>query len=454
MTYQPIKAAIQCIVFLAILWGCDAAQEDISGNPAFRLTYSLDTVKFDTLLTGRASVTKRFKVYNRNKRAVSLDEISLGTGDNSPYLLYVNGIEGKSFTDKVIYGRDSMLVLVEVDIDPQDEDTPYLIKDKVNFGYNGNLDTLGLVAWGQDAIYLDGKTLDCNTVWTKGKPYVLYDTIQVTEGCTLAVEAGARIFIDNNSALEINGTLSMTGSADDRIIVRNTRFDEDYLEQPGQWDAIFFSKTSTDNIIDHAIIRNGDVGLWMVDGDGGQNQLTINNTSIGNMSTAGILSNTAKLSMTNVEVFNCADDLLKVTGEGQATIDHCSFSNESYSFARSEPSLKFTNETNKAALTLSITHSIIWGDLREELLIESVQSAEIKNNIIRSNNKDWSASNLLSQEFNYPNFLTIDKVHELKLDNTSVAIDKALESMLATDITGASRDDKPDLGAHEFIPKE
>ncbi|NJO89523.1 MAG: hypothetical protein HC831_11675, partial [Chloroflexia bacterium] len=61
----------------------------------------------------------------------------IGRGMSSPYKMYVNGIESIQLRDIGILGNDSILILVEVFIDPQNENSPYLVNDSIVFETNG-----------------------------------------------------------------------------------------------------------------------------------------------------------------------------------------------------------------------------------------------------------------------------------------------------------------------------
>jgi len=441
-----------CISIIAAIISCDDPAEDISNNSSLKLSYSQDTVKFDTILSSVRSITQWFKIYNRNKNALEIDDISLSLGNNSDYNIFVNGQEGKSFQNKTVYGKDSMLILVTVFVNPMDEDLAYLVKDQVNVSYNGNQDNVKLVTWGQDAIFLNNETITCNTTWKKGKPYVLDDTVVIAKDCSLTIEAGTRVYIDNNSALEVNGTLIIEGTAKDKVEIRNTRFDEAFKEAPGQWNAIFFTESSIGNTIDHAEIRNGSVGLNLETTADPNFELSISNTSIGHMSIAGIRSFGADIEMLNVEVFRCQSELLGIFEGGMVRIDHCTFSNEPSNFSRSQPSVIFSDEGDDARnLNVSITNSIVWGDSREELEIELTRGGSVKsvmNNIIKSAEMELEANNDLSQTQNYPKF-RLPVRFNYQIDSLSPARNKAPDSKVEFDLIGIMRDEMPDLGAYE-----
>ena len=58
------------------------------------LTFSVDTIVFDTVFTTVGSTTKQFKIYNPSSKSIQIDEIELMGGDQSPFRLNVDGEKG------------------------------------------------------------------------------------------------------------------------------------------------------------------------------------------------------------------------------------------------------------------------------------------------------------------------------------------------------------------------
>ncbi len=215
------------VLFLGFLAACKPQEESITFESDAFLRFSTDTVFFDTVFTQISTeirnVTKRFRVYNDNDNAVRVSEISLTGGNNSAYTLFVNGRPGSSFADTRILGGDSILVLVEVSIDPQDASLPFVVEDQVNFNTNGNQQDVKLVSWGQDANFLRDSVLACNTRFTADKPYVIYNSILVDTLCNLTIDPGAQIFSHNGSFIFIRGSIDVQGSAKDKVLFSNDR---------------------------------------------------------------------------------------------------------------------------------------------------------------------------------------------------------------------------------------
>jgi hypothetical protein len=172
---------------------CQPDEEKIIDDPSIQLSFSEDTILFDTVFTTIGSITKRFKIYNDRGNAVRVRSIYLGQGINSPYTITVNGLEGKSFDEQIIFGKDSMLVLVKVLIDPSTLNMPFIVEDSVVFETAGYPQNVKLLAWGQNANFLNDSIIACNTTWNKDLPYVILNSALVDVNCTLTIESGSAI---------------------------------------------------------------------------------------------------------------------------------------------------------------------------------------------------------------------------------------------------------------------
>jgi hypothetical protein len=141
------------LVVVVAAVSCVPEQEQITFDTTAKLRFSADSITFDTVFTNLGSVTQRLKVFNDSKNAVRITDIAISE-NNSPFTITVNGQVGTSFQETRLLGEDSLLILVEVFIDPRDEDLPFLVTDQINFETNGNLQDVDLVAYGRMRFFL------------------------------------------------------------------------------------------------------------------------------------------------------------------------------------------------------------------------------------------------------------------------------------------------------------
>ena len=199
------------ILFLG--FGSSCRKDELTENPSDKLSFSTDSVYFDTVFTTLSSVTKRFRVYNPNNKRIKISSIRLASGSSSLFRINVDGVPGTSITDVEIDAGDSIFVFAEVTIDPNNELNPFVVSDSILFETNGNEQKVLLVAYGRNAdFYRPDQFLgngfppfsilpNANTVWTNERPKVIIGYLVVDSAQTLTIEAGTQVYLYNNSGL-------------------------------------------------------------------------------------------------------------------------------------------------------------------------------------------------------------------------------------------------------------
>ena len=446
--------------FLAISLGCKPDDEEISTESGIALNFSADTILFDTLFTTLGSTSRRLIVANKNESAINISSIALGGGSNSPYSLIIQGQKGKSYEDQLVFGGDSLLILVEVTVDPNDEDLPFLVRDSIQFLTNGTPQDVKLLAWGQDANFLNDSILACNTVWTADRPYVLTNSVLVDSLCVLRIEKGTRIFSGTSSFIFVLGTLVVEGDIDSRVTFTNDRLEPSFENAPGQWGGIIFLEGSKDNMIDFATIRNAEVGLRVGTPDNDTiPDLVLTNTIVENMLTTGILGFNSDIFASNVLVNNCGEFVVGNFAGGHYTYHHCTFANFPFFFLRQNPAVVFTDNlllADNSVLTtdmhVNLFNSIIWGTEQEEVLLNNEGGSQFlftaAFNLVKSGLSDLNINgNILNQD---PNFKD-PELYNYRLDTLSPAKDSGTDLMIELDLDGTMRDAQPDIGAYERV---
>ena len=445
------KKILWSLLFLcvfAIMHSCKPKDSIVKYDSNVQLRFSEDTVQFDTILTSVSSITKRFWVYNDSKNAIEITSIGLGSLDNSDYTLYVDGKQTETVTNKVLYGQDSLLVLVEVEIDPMDQSKPFLSKDSVVFVTNDNSQNVKLLAYGQDAEYLQGDFDACDVTLQNDKPYIIIDSLYVPESCSLTIEKGCKFYFNKGAKLIIDGSLLVKGEKDSIVrFTSDSYFSDQIIPEFGYWEGIFFGENSEGNRMSWFQVYNSRTaisyeGSSLVDS---VFDIEIDHAIVLNSFDDGLQFKSVDALVTNSLIAGSIDQNVDINDGGNYVFYHSTISNDATTDFNSDSSVVIQN--GDGLTNVRFENSIIWGDQREEIKIENGVNFVFSNNLLNTNIADLKSGNTIDEDPNFQSVVNFD----YSLDSTSSAIDVGVILLpTETDLSGELRDDKPDLGAYEF----
>ena len=462
------------ILCLCVLSSCYDREKFTTSSDA-ELSFSVDTLKFDTIFSTIGSATRHFLIYNRNKEAVRTSV----SAQSKYFRLNIDGVATNTLNNLEIRGKDSAYVFVEVTIDPQNSDAPVLVLDSIEFMTNGNVQNVKLQAFGQDVnLYTD--SIIGNEHWTCEKPYLIKKSVVVDSANVLNIDAGTKIYFGSNSSLIVKGQLHVNGTAEQPVVFQSDRLEKYYENKPGQWGAsyridgelsylgnIHFFEGSSGNTIDYAIIKNGTKGIQINSHVGDELTLKLSNSIIENMAIAGIYAQTANLLVYNTVVANCGYYTAALLQGGNYEFVHTTLANYG---SHTSPSVFFNNyyivdgETFASNFNAHFVNSIICGSLFEELFVNKLNTdtTEFKyqfDNCMLKVSKRFDVNdttiyhNVITDNQSLPRFVNVAD-GDYHLDTLSAAKDcgkflNIIEYQL--DLDGNRRDSLPDLGAYERI---
>lgn len=453
---KHLLVAILPLLLLLSLFSCEPRDEVITSDPTAVLEFSGDTVLFDTVFVSRGSITRRLKVYNRNAKAVRISEITLAGAAASPYQLTINGVQSPLANNVELRGGDSLYVLVKVNINPTDENQPFLVADSILFQTNGQQQNVKLLAYGQNA-YFHRKGAIGTTVWENDKPHVLLDSVLVQEGATLTIRKGSHIYGSNKAVLLVNGRLLVEGTPEERVIFSGYRREEDYQTAPGQWEGIRILTKSGDNQIRYADIRNTLYGLRI--GNPGKSGTLVEGCVVAHAFLDGIVAFTSDVKVLNTLIYNCGQYGFGGLGGGNYEVLYSTIVSYNNRLVRETPLFVVTDfipgtEIENQATSLRLTNSIVYSDshaMEDEVLISPLSAAtEISHNLLQTSvyiPDLQDSDNKLNIE---PKFKEPAKF-DFSLDTLSPASGAAQYlPNLPSDLKGQARSTtQPDMGALE-----
>lgn len=464
---------------LSTFTGCNPHGYDDSA----KLEFSTDTLMFDTVFTTVGSITRSFTVYNPSVDPVKLD-IYLAGGDHSYYSINVDGTAGCEFRGVEIAPHDSIFVFVKVNINPTNQDLPYLVTDSVMFCNESRRQAVQLVAFGQDAHFIvpdhNNGSMPYKIVahahedihWTNDKPWVIYGWAVVDSLGKLTIDPGTRVYVHKGGGIWVfrYGNINVNGTADQPVVIRGDRLEHFYDTDYAQWDRILINEGSSDNVINHAVITNASIGLEVsaLEEYLG-NKTTVNNTVIQNNYNFGVLGWAANLEMNNCQVSNNGQySILMQIGDYK--LNHVTVANYySGTPARKTPAVMLSNyykttQVNAAGeyenvymigdANLECNNCIFYGNNdKNEFGISKLDDAsltyQLRNCLVKRENFDEHFINCLNLD---PKFVS-NYGQDYNLQENSPAIDAGLNGLgITTDILGRMRNGNPDLGAFEYYP--
>ena len=481
-----VKGLIILSIFIfqisIFLTGCK--EYTVSDDPTLQLTFSCDTVSFDTVFTAQGSATTRLMVYNRNANALEIDRIWLTDGRS--FRVNVDGeADMNRLTNLQIHGGDSMYVFIRVEIDPLNSNTPLLVNDQLHFHLTtGTTQEVELEAYGQNVTRLCKKGLQVVKSYTFSDtlPYLILDTF-VVDG-PLTIQAGSHIYMHRNACIFAQGDVDAQGTLDAPIVIRGDRLDRlfdsvPYLYAGGGWNGIFLlSEQPHTYRFSYVDILSGNIGLYCSSTcTDPLPQLTMDGCRIHNHTLYGLVLNHVDATVTNTEISNCASYCVYCSG-GKHEFIHSTISSyfgftniRIQSVSKEEVSAVYIDNLSKTApLThTSFYNSIITGYLPNQLVVatpfDNFYPGVFKGNYLKTdtlrmphatNNVYWQTTDttdvFVNDFYKYKEYVYYD----FRLDSLSPAIgigDSLVALPYPLDRNGVSRANIiPDAGCYQHQP--
>lgn len=468
---KNIFAIIMAVLAISIH---SCIEDDFTTSPNDVLEFSTDTLSFDTVFTGEATATKRFLVYNRHKKQLNIEHISIeGSAQGARFYMNVDGRSGESFSNIEVRGEDSIYIFVEAKVETNSQDLPFDIFDKLNFVTNGVQQTITLHAAGQNVNTIKDLHITENTVLDDAKPYRVMDSIVVEEGATLTIPAGKTIYFHDKAQMKVRGTLIARGEQGKTITFRADRLDKVAGSIPfdlmsGQWGGITFGEKSFENELAYVYLNGSSFGIT-ADSCGvlDKRKLYLFNSIIHNSASTNLKAAYSWIDADGCEFSDSRDGVVDLTG-GQYAFNNCTFANYYLFDAIMSPILTLSGVMademtgKKPLMSANFNNCIIYGNAADITHGDLTGSkVKLRNCLLQANGED-DANFINCIWGGDPLFYTVreDYIFDYRLKNESDAIgagDKSLcPDYMRYDYYGNDRfaSGKLDLGAYVWIEQK
>ena len=456
-------------------------------NTTSGISFSTDTLTFDTLFSTLGSTTRFFTIKNTLKQPVKISSIKLAGGSASSYRINVDGDAGTAFTDVEIPAKDSIYVFVEVTINPNAASLPFIVEDSVQVLTNGIAQQVQLNAYGQNAHFFNGDSIETNTIWNDDLPYVILNFLQIKQGASLTINAGCDVYFGGGAAMLVEGNLNVLGTDTSHMVTfRGVRLDKDvadraYDDFPGQYSGLFFLRGSNGNL-EYLNMRNSlygiNVGNIKTSDDPAANLAALQSMSIGNAPEVsiknsriynhafyGLFGFLGKIYAENTLVYNCGKNLVGLYDGGQYQFINCTFYARSSAYiSHSKEPAFYINDYFKLdeinylfadAASAEFENCILYGTLEEEIVEDDLSDNPLDINLslqkcVVKTQPPLNTAVFVDCKNEDPQFKDVFK-NDFNLKATSPCRNFSTSGFPAIDIAGFSRSNNPtDCGAYLF----
>lgn len=393
-------------------------------------------------------------------------------GNSSAYKINVDGFSGPEVNNLELEANDSLYVFVQVHINQNTNNLPFIVRDSIQLTYNGKSRLVQLEAWGQNAHFFRNKIISVDEIWNNDLPYVILGSLNIEANKTLTINKGCRIYLHADAPILVNGTLLVNGLKDtaDRVYFRGDRLDLPYNNFPAAWPGIYFLTTSINNVLNYAVINNAYQAIGVQDPSSNANpKVSLNECIIDNAYDAGIIAINSSIRARNCLISNCGKNVVLVKG-GDYQFVHCTVVSYSNNFIlHREPVLFVSNFIRvndipvSANLNALFRNCIFWGahgTVDDEVVVlkngNTVFNVTFDHNLWKVQNVPANITSVQMINNQDPLFDSLNfsrRFYDFRLKANSPAINKGVISVVATDLDGKMRPlpfgTNPDLGCFE-----
>ena len=321
---------------MAVLIAACSDYESFSNNPSFRLSFSADTIAFDTLVSTIPSSTKTLYAFNHNGDGMRISTIQLEGGATSHFRVNVDGrfLEEGVWKDFEVLRHDSLIIRIEMTPPEAGSNEPLYFTDKLHFLLeNGATQTVVLTGGSIDAyIQKGGMIIESDETLLTDKPYVIYDSLVVKPQATLTLSEGTILMFHDKAALHIYGKLLVRGSIEKPVVLRGDRLDHmfDYLRYdntPSRWEGVIIHRGSYGNELYQCDLHSSLFGIICEDTeevkpDETKPSVTLDCCILHNIGGDGLQLNNCVSKVTNTQISNTLGHTVYIYG-GTHTFVYC-----------------------------------------------------------------------------------------------------------------------------------
>lgn len=382
------------LVFAAFILINSCRKDEFYNGEGSILTFSEDTLTFDTVFTTVGSVTRQIRVNNTSNQSLLLSINLKNLNGLNTFRINVDGVSGTSFKDVQIPPNDYIYIFAEATVDLGNVNNPFVIEDIIEYTYNSVAQKSYLQAWGQDAYFHYGEIVRSDdVVWLNDKPHVVirnstFPGYAIDSFSSLTVEPGCDIYIMQGAGIYIEGELIIGEETNSEIVnfqsgrIEALQNGTDFNDKPGLWNGITIFSGGKAEIYNTVINQ----AIWGIQGRHFSSDIhvLIDNTSrpdilldkviVKNSSLNALISINSKVKATNSIFYASGNNTVAIALGGEVEFDNCTMFNNGVSGSDDVETLilsNFVQTSSGSGLNhlnnATFTNCIIFGNAEEQI---------------------------------------------------------------------------------------
>ena len=181
------------ILTIAVFLAACSDNDSFTTSPSARLTFSVDTVKMDTIFSSVGSSTYSFWVYNYAGDGIRISNVRLKKGNQTGFRVNVDGSYldnslGSVASDLEVRKGDSIRVFVELTAPVGKDQLARLVTDNLVFALESGVEQqVVLQAFAWDAEMWHDKVFTTSTLISSSRPIIVYGSVKIEKDVTLTI---------------------------------------------------------------------------------------------------------------------------------------------------------------------------------------------------------------------------------------------------------------------------
>jgi hypothetical protein len=359
------------------------------------LTFSSDTLTFDTVFTTVGSITRYFKVENTLNEAIKIDEIRLMKLPGTQFRINVDGVPGEVLYDVEIPAKDYIYIFAEVTIDPNNQNNPFVVLDEIQYTYNGNTQSSYLRAWGQNAYFHYGEIIAGDSIWQNDKPHVVvrnnnFPGVGVEAFGSLTILPGCKVYFNQGSAIFSDGPVTIgQAGCQDSVVMQSDRIENlpnglEFENTPGLWLGIIL-RSGAEGKFYNVSINNATyaiAGRWIFDDftsfqSSNPAKIEMERVLIRNSAVSSLFCLNSEVKAQSCIFTNANNNLLTLAMGGKYEFESCTFigTGDGEALALSNFASNGSQGAYGDLTKAQFTNCIIYGGKSDEILLNNESSA-------------------------------------------------------------------------------